>query len=431
MLRRAIHSFGLILLIGVSCRADLTLRYTVDVKMGSAMPAAVTDAMKQQMAAVLAKEKVLRIKGDKTLSGMGAITGIIDNGSGEITLLNPVTKQYARIPMADYVAAIQPSMPAAAQQAMARMQFDVQNRKTGQIGMVFGIRAEEKLMTMTISMDTPGSTAAAGPIARIEIHTWLASPDDLNRIPGLRQYADYAQRALGVFNSTDAIQKMFSQMPGLGEKMGAVTAELTKNAGNLTVKTDEIFYMPMMAKLAQVEADPNAPFMEMHMDLAGISTDAIDDSVFAVPSDYQAAPAADLIRALRPATPQIPKAIESSPSGLGLSATLPDLDPSAEISRVGGGVSAPAVISKREPGYTEEARIAKLSGGVLLSMVVDKDGFARNIRVVRPLGMGLDEKAIEAVSQWKFQPGQKDGQPVNVRATIEVNFKLLVRPPQQ
>jgi TonB family protein len=93
--------------------------------------------------------------------------------------------------------------------------------------------------------------------------------------------------------------------------------------------------------------------------------------------------------------------------------------------RVGGGVTAPLVLHKVEPEYSEEARKAKYQGTVLLYIEVDPSGRATNIKVQRSLGLGLDEKAIEAVKQWKFKPGYKDGKPVTVAATIEVNFRLL------
>lgn len=95
------------------------------------------------------------------------------------------------------------------------------------------------------------------------------------------------------------------------------------------------------------------------------------------------------------------------------------------VYRVGGGVTAPIVLSKKDPEYSEEARKAKYQGTVLLSIEVSPSGAASNIKVVRSLGLGLDEKAIEAVKQWKFKPGYKDGKPVTVAATIEVNFRLL------
>lgn len=93
--------------------------------------------------------------------------------------------------------------------------------------------------------------------------------------------------------------------------------------------------------------------------------------------------------------------------------------------RIGGGVSAPVATYAPEPEYSEEARKAKYQGAVLLSLVVDENGLPQNIKVVRKLGLGLDEKAIEAVSKWRFKAGMKDGKPVPVQATIEVRFRLL------
>jgi protein TonB len=93
--------------------------------------------------------------------------------------------------------------------------------------------------------------------------------------------------------------------------------------------------------------------------------------------------------------------------------------------KIGGGVSAPSIIYKVEPEYSEEARKAKFQGTVLLFVVVDEHGNPRDIKILRPLGLGLDQKAIEAVEKWKFSPGKKDGKPVPVQAQIEVNFRLL------
>ncbi|MGD1095399.1 MAG: energy transducer TonB [Bryobacteraceae bacterium] len=93
--------------------------------------------------------------------------------------------------------------------------------------------------------------------------------------------------------------------------------------------------------------------------------------------------------------------------------------------RIGGGVSPPAVLHKVEPEYSEEARKAKWQGTVVLELVVDANGHPRDLRVMRALGLGLDQKAIEAVEKWTFKPGMKDGKPVPVIATIEVNFRLL------
>lgn len=95
------------------------------------------------------------------------------------------------------------------------------------------------------------------------------------------------------------------------------------------------------------------------------------------------------------------------------------------VFKIGGGVSAPVATYKPEPEYSEEARKAKYQGEVWLSVVVDENGIPQNIRVTRKLGLGLDEKAIEAVQKWRFKPGMKDGKPVAVQATIAVSFHLL------
>jgi TonB family protein len=95
------------------------------------------------------------------------------------------------------------------------------------------------------------------------------------------------------------------------------------------------------------------------------------------------------------------------------------------VYKIGGDVSQPALMRKVEPEYSELARIAQFQGSVALSIVVGTDGIPSNIQVAKPLGFGLDEKAVEAVSKWQFKPGVKDGQPVPVFATIEVNFRLL------
>ena len=92
--------------------------------------------------------------------------------------------------------------------------------------------------------------------------------------------------------------------------------------------------------------------------------------------------------------------------------------------RVGGGVSAPRTVYAPDPEYSEEARKAKYQGTVMLWVVIGPDGRVHDMKVVRPLGLGLDEKALEAVKQWKFEPARKDGQPVAVQVNIEVNFRL-------
>ncbi len=92
---------------------------------------------------------------------------------------------------------------------------------------------------------------------------------------------------------------------------------------------------------------------------------------------------------------------------------------------VGGGVSAPIPIYKPEPAYSEEARKAKYQGTVVLWIVVDATGAVTDCRVVKPLGLGLDEKAVETVRTWKFKPALRNSTPVPVRVMVEVSFRLF------
>jgi TonB family protein len=94
-------------------------------------------------------------------------------------------------------------------------------------------------------------------------------------------------------------------------------------------------------------------------------------------------------------------------------------------SRVGNGVSAPVLLQKVEPEYSEEARVGKIQGTVVLTVVIGVDGHASDITLARSIGFGLDEKAVDAVSIWQFKPGTQNGLPVPVVASIEVNFRLL------
>lgn len=91
---------------------------------------------------------------------------------------------------------------------------------------------------------------------------------------------------------------------------------------------------------------------------------------------------------------------------------------------VGGGVSAPQVVHSVEPEFSAEARQANFQGNVGIELIVDAQGNPQDIRVTRHLGMGLEQKAIEAVRQYKFRPAMYQGHPVAVQIVIDVAFHL-------
>ena len=96
-----------------------------------------------------------------------------------------------------------------------------------------------------------------------------------------------------------------------------------------------------------------------------------------------------------------------------------------EVVSVSEDVTPPIPTYQPEPSYTEEARKAKLSGVVTLAIVVDAQGNPRDIRVLKPLGLGLDEKALETVRIWRFKPATRHGVPVAVRMWVEITFRLF------
>ena len=95
------------------------------------------------------------------------------------------------------------------------------------------------------------------------------------------------------------------------------------------------------------------------------------------------------------------------------------------LERVGGGVSSPVLLVHPDPEFSEEARKAKFQGNVMVRLVVDPQGMPRNVRVTQGVGMGLDEKAMEAVRQYRFRPAMEGGKAVAVELNVEVEFQIF------
>ena len=94
------------------------------------------------------------------------------------------------------------------------------------------------------------------------------------------------------------------------------------------------------------------------------------------------------------------------------------------VKSLGAGVKAPTVVKRIQPEYRDEARAARLSGTVVLQAVIQPDGAAKVVKIVKPLDLGLTESAVTAIQQWKFNPAVRDGKEVGVSVNIEVNFNL-------
>ena len=94
----------------------------------------------------------------------------------------------------------------------------------------------------------------------------------------------------------------------------------------------------------------------------------------------------------------------------------------SSVFRVGKGISPPKVIRQEDPSFSDAARKAHFQGMTTLMLVVDASGIPQNVRVVFPIGCGLDAQAVRTVGMWRFNPSEKDGQPVPVEIAVEVEF---------
>lgn len=102
--------------------------------------------------------------------------------------------------------------------------------------------------------------------------------------------------------------------------------------------------------------------------------------------------------------------------------------PPTPVYRIGPDMDPPLVLHRAGAEYSDEARAARLQGSVLVSAVIGEDGRPRALRVVKPLGLGLDEKALAAAANWDFLPALKTGQPVAVECTFDIGFHLQADP---
>lgn len=109
---------------------------------------------------------------------------------------------------------------------------------------------------------------------------------------------------------------------------------------------------------------------------------------------------------------------------LPIAVTRQSVHAQSKVYKMGDGVTQPKILSKVEPEYTQDAKDAWIEGPVTLKVVITPEGKAENIVVAKSLDPGLDANAVSAVSNWRFQPGMKDGEAVSVAAIIEVNFHL-------
>jgi hypothetical protein len=281
-------------------RADVTLRYKMEVKTNAALPA-------RMAAGAMSQESLLRLKGGKGFSAAMGVDSIVDFTTKEITILDTATKRYAKMTsdqFAQEMARAMPEMPAQARAYMASMKADVSPaRVTGGTAVIQGVEAEER--EIAISIEGPAMpNVPPGPMVRMVVHLWSAKPGEVTRVPAIRELTGYALWSFATMNPAAGMGKMMTQIPGFPSLSEALMKEMQKGATVLRMRMD--MFMPAMAAMLQqlpagsnplgVGFDPDAPFMQMNQELVEISTEPVPDSVFAIPEGYHEAPAAELIK---------------------------------------------------------------------------------------------------------------------------------------
>lgn len=423
MLRRLLYALpACVLVISVS-RADVTFRYQTTVEPGGALPPQAKQSM--QAASQASAPQTVRIKNRKMSTRTSRFSTIFDADTQNVTIIDHQNGTASTMPASAWTDEFAKAIPKPAVGAVPQMKTEFDSRKTGRRETIQGIPAEEREATFTIRGDGAVPQAMS---MKMSLRLWGATEEAAVQNPAVSEFTGFRFSAGSILNPLHSLNSVFDAVPGLGSGMTAMLRDLSA-AGGPMLRTDVALYVTMPPEVIEkmrlagslpANFDPGAPMMKMRTEVAELSTAPVDDAFFAIPDGYRTVGAAEIVAAMtKPPGPPQPS-----------QSALPKPEIPKGVYRVGGGVSAPQLTYKAEPTYTEAARKAHLSGAVVLFLVVGTDGVPRDMKVVKSLGLGLDEKAMEAVSHWRFRPGQKDGEPVPVAAQIEVNFRLLDRPPQ-
>jgi hypothetical protein len=313
-------------------RADVTIRYKTDFKLGSFLPpAAQQQISNQKLPFPLAM--VMQIKGDKGYSTAGLATSLLDFAKQQITVMDPAHKLFATVYMKDFpgeIGATMPAMPAippAAQKILESVKSNFSVQKTGRTDMILGVQVEESELTLTIELPVPADLPLPPgmfkpgeivTVMKMVMHIWNATPGDVQRVPALGELASHMS-ATRLMNPAGWMQQTLGRLPGFSQGSGPMLDYFSKtNVPMLKVHSE--IYMPVMAQIAQfLQAqgqkplagfDANSPLAETNTEVVEISSATLDDSIFHVPADYQSTSLTDLFKTLMPVptTPKVPAA---------------------------------------------------------------------------------------------------------------------------
>ena len=308
-LRRSCGLAAAIAALSSSLLADATVRYHTEVQTspGTAMSLPLNQALGGL------RDMVIRIKGNKASSSQGSLTSIMDLMTQELTLVDTSHKRFASAPASKYTEQIKgavPAVPAQAREIFASMKSNVESRTTGRTDVIQGIQAEEREFVMTLDMAVPGGPAAPGPFMKLIMQVWSPKAEEAQRPGALQELKSYTASATAAMNPADMIQQIAGGLPGFGDSLAKVMKEASGN-GNVALRTHMEIVMPFLAIMSQQlpqqpgqprgpALDPNAPLMQMTQEVIELSTDPVDDALFAVPSEYQPASLEEILNGMIP-----------------------------------------------------------------------------------------------------------------------------------
>jgi hypothetical protein len=283
-------------------RADVTLRYKMEVKANPGLSA-------QMAAGAMSQESVLRLKGGKGFSSSVGFNSIVDFAAKEVTILDTTTKRFAKMTSDQFgeeMVRAMPEISAQARASLATMKADVSPaRVTGGTAVIQGVEAEER--EIGISIEGPAMPGVpSGPMVRMVVHIWSAKPGEVARVPAIRELTGYSLWSFATMNPAAGMGKMMTQIPGFPGMSEALMKEMQKAPTVLRMHMD-MFMPSMAAMLRQLPAESNplgagfdsdAPFMQMNQELVEISAETVPDSVFRIPDGYREAPAVDLVKGM-------------------------------------------------------------------------------------------------------------------------------------
>jgi hypothetical protein len=300
-------ALALATLFAMPIHADVTLRYKMEVKLNPSLPPQLTQQVTKQMETSLPGDSILQLKEGKGYSSSGMMRSIIDFAKQQMTMLDSEKQHYASFTtdqLADEMGKIFSGMPAEARASMAAMKFGFESKVTGRSATIQGIEAEEREMVMTVEGPAMPNMPP-GPMMRMVIQFWTAKDSEVMRNPGIRELKGYNLWAYATMNPAASMEKMFKQIPGMGEGMTQMMKDM-QSANSAVLRTHASMFMPgIAAMMKQMPAgqspfganfDADTPFMEMNQELAELSTAPVSDKVFQIPEGYKSVPASEIIR---------------------------------------------------------------------------------------------------------------------------------------